>query len=62
VKRYAVSYMESTDSFAYTRRVLDTLMGRARRLVDGLDDGEGGRKGKGVLRFLDRMAGLVQTP
>jgi len=60
VKRYAVSYMESTGSFEYTRKVLDTLMGRARILVEGLDDG--GRKGKGVMKFLDRMAALIKTP
>lgn len=62
VKRYAVSYMESTGSFEYTRRVLDTLMERARRLVEELDGGEGSGKGKGVLRFLDKMAGLIKTP
>jgi geranylgeranyl diphosphate synthase type 3 len=54
--------MESTGSFEYTRKVLDTLMERARRLVDELDDGEGGKKGKGVLRFLEKMAGLIKTP
>jgi len=56
VKRYAVAYMEGTGSFEYCRKVLATLMERARRLVEELDDGTGGRKGKGVLRFLDKMA------
>jgi len=56
VKRYAVAYMEGTGSFEYCRKVLATLMERARRLVEELDDGMGGRKGKGVLRFLDKMA------
>lgn len=56
VKRYAVAYMEKTGSFEYCRKVIATLMERARRLVEELDDGMGGRKGKGVLRFLDKMA------
>lgn len=59
VKRYAVAYMEGTGSFEYCRKVLATLMERARRLVEDLDEGigEGRRgKGKGVLRFLDKMA------
>ena len=54
VKKYAVSYMESTGSFEYCRKVLNTLTERARRLIEELDDG--GRKGRGVLKFLDKMA------
>jgi len=54
VKRYAVAYMEGTGSFEYSRRVLGTLTERARRLVAELDDGS--RKGRGVLRILDKMA------
>jgi geranylgeranyl diphosphate synthase, type III len=53
VKRYAVKYMEGTGTFEYCRKVLETLMQRARRLVEELDDGED--KGKGVLRILDKM-------
>jgi geranylgeranyl diphosphate synthase, type III len=53
VKRYAVSYMEGTGSFEYCRKVLETLMQRAKRLVDELDDG--GKNGKGVLKILDKM-------
>lgn len=53
IKRYAVSYMESTGSFAYTRKVLDVLIERARRMTDEVDDGRG--KGGGVHRILDRM-------
>lgn len=53
VKRYAVSYMEGTGSFEYTRKVLSTLMGRARKLVRELDDGM--NKGKGVLKILDKI-------
>jgi geranylgeranyl diphosphate synthase, type III len=54
VKRYAVSYMEGTGSFEYCRKVLSTLMERARRLVEELD--EGSKKGKGVLKILDKMS------
>lgn len=55
VKRYAVCYMESTGSFEYTRKVLSTLMERARKLIDELDGG-GGRKGLGVQKILDNLA------
>ena len=55
IKRYAVSYMEGTGSFVYCRKVLGTLMERAKRLVNGLDDGEV-KKGIGILKFLDKMA------
>jgi len=53
MKRYAVSYMEGTGSFDYCRIVLATLTQRARRLVEELDEGD--KKGKGVLRILDKM-------
>ncbi|CZR53293.1 probable farnesyltranstransferase (al-3) [Phialocephala subalpina] len=53
VKRYAVSYMEGTGSFEYCRKVLATLLDRARRLVEELDEREG--KGRGVLKILDKM-------
>jgi geranylgeranyl diphosphate synthase type 3 len=53
VKRYAVAYMESTGSFAYTRKVLDVLIERARRMTDEVDDGRG--KGEGIHKILDRM-------
>lgn len=53
VKRYAVSYMEGTSSFEYCRKVLATLLDRARRLVEELDEGE--KKGRGVLKILDKM-------
>lgn len=55
VKRYAVSYMESTGSLEYCRKVLATLMERARRLVEGLEE-DGGSKGRGVLKILDKLA------
>lgn len=53
VKRYAVTYMEGTGSFEYCRKVLATLLDRARRLVEEVDEGEG--KGRGVLKILDKM-------
>lgn len=55
VKRYAVAYMESTGSLEYCRKVLVTLMERARRFVEDLDGEERG-KGKAVLRILDKLA------
>ncbi|KAL2140292.1 hypothetical protein VTI28DRAFT_4009 [Corynascus sepedonium] len=53
VKRYAVRYMESTGSFDYTRKVLDVLIERARRMTDEVDDGRG--KAEGIHKILDRM-------
>jgi geranylgeranyl diphosphate synthase type 3 len=53
VKRYAVAYMMSTGSFEYTRKVLDVLIARARRMTDEVDDGRG--KAQGVHGILDRM-------
>lgn len=53
VKRYAVSYMESTGSFDYTRKVLSVLIERARKMTDEVDEGRG--KAQGVHAILDRM-------
>ena len=53
VKRYAVSYMEGTGSFEYCRKVLATLTERATILIEELDDG--GKKGKEVLKILNKM-------
>ncbi|KAK4241634.1 hypothetical protein C8A03DRAFT_40989 [Achaetomium macrosporum] len=53
VKRYAVAYMQSTGSVEYTRRVVDVLIERARRMADELDEGRG--KAQGVHGILDRM-------
>jgi geranylgeranyl diphosphate synthase type 3 len=53
VKRYAVAYMESTGSFEYTRRVLNVLIERARRMADEIDEGRG--RAQGVHKILDRM-------
>jgi geranylgeranyl diphosphate synthase type 3 len=58
VKKYAVAYMEQTGSFEYSRKVLTTLTERAKKLIDELDeqDGDGEKKGKGVLKILDKIA------
>ena len=49
VKLYAVNYMESTGSFAYTRKVVAQLREKASVLIDGLDDKptEAGKKSEG---------------
>lgn len=53
VKKYAVSYMESTGSFEYCRTVLSELMEKAKTMVEELDDGS--NKGKAVLKILDKL-------
>lgn len=53
VKRYAVSFMESKGSFDYTRKVVETLIERARKLVEELDAGSG--KAAGIHKILDKM-------
>lgn len=53
VKRYAVTYMQRTGSFEYTRKVIATLIERARRLTMELDQGRG--KADGVMKILDRF-------
>ena len=53
VKHYAVKYMESTGSFEYTRRVLEVLIERARKIVDEIDAGRG--KGQGIYKILDKL-------
>lgn len=53
VKRYAVSYMEGTGSFAYTRRVVNVLIERARKIVLELDAGQG--TADALLAILDKM-------
>ncbi|QKD54412.2 isoprenoid synthase domain-containing protein, partial [Fusarium oxysporum Fo47] len=54
VKRYAVAYMESTGSFEYTRKVLNVLIERARKMAEELDQGRGSTKG--IQKILDKMA------
>lgn len=53
VKRYAVSYMESTGSFEYCRRTLRDLKEKAIAMIDVMDEGAG--RGEGVRKILDRM-------
>ncbi|KAM0664042.1 hypothetical protein ACQRIU_007043 [Beauveria bassiana] len=53
VKRYAVAYMEGTGSFAYTHKVLATLIERAKKLTLELDNSRG--KQAGILAILDKM-------
>nr|BAI58053.1 geranylgeranyl diphosphate synthase [Metarhizium anisopliae] len=45
VKRYAVSYMESTGSFEYTRDVIRILIARARKMASQMDGGDGKAEG-----------------
>lgn len=53
VKRYAVSYMESTGSFEYTKRVVHELKHKAAILISEMDAGSG--KGAEAKLILDRM-------
>ncbi|KAI1380754.1 isoprenoid synthase domain-containing protein [Hypoxylon crocopeplum] len=53
VKRYAVKYMEKTESFEYTRKVVSILVGRARKMADELDNGRG--KSSGIHSILDKL-------
>ncbi|CEJ94741.1 Putative Geranylgeranyl pyrophosphate synthetase [[Torrubiella] hemipterigena] len=53
VKRYAVTYMQRTGSFEYTRKVIATLIERARRVTMELDKGRG--KADGVMKILDKF-------
>ena len=54
VKRYAVSYMESTGSFAYCKKTLKELTEKAMHLIDLVDNGNG--EGTGVKLILNKMA------
>ncbi|KIV88025.1 hypothetical protein PV10_09201 [Exophiala mesophila] len=53
VKRYAISYMESTGSFEYSRRVIRELKVKARSLISEMDGGSD--KSDEISRILDRM-------
>lgn len=55
VKRYAVKYMDSMGSFDYTRKVLDVLTQRARKVAEDIDNGRGEGRNKGIQMILDRM-------
>ena len=53
VKRYAVSYMEGTGSFDYTKKVVGVLTERARKVAEEIDEGRG--KSEGIQKILDKM-------
>jgi len=53
VKRYAVSYMETTGSFAYCRKVLKDLHEKASAMIDTVHEGR--EEGHGVRIILDKM-------
>ncbi|KAK8089245.1 geranylgeranyl pyrophosphate synthase [Apiospora hydei] len=53
VKRYAVKYMHETGSFAYTKKVLDVLIERARKVADKIDEEKD--RNEGIHRILDAM-------
>jgi geranylgeranyl diphosphate synthase, type III len=57
VKLYAISYMESTGSFAYTRKVVMQLRDKAMVLIGGLDNVEA--TGEMVRAILNRMVDPV---
>jgi geranylgeranyl diphosphate synthase type 3 len=57
VKRYAVSYMERTGSFEYTRRVLEVLTNRAKKMIDEVDEGRG--RAKGVHKILEKITAIT---
>jgi geranylgeranyl diphosphate synthase type 3 len=62
VKKYAVGYMESVGSFAYTRRVLRGLTRKALLLVDEVDGGRGlGGGVKGILELLKAEKGTKEA-
>lgn len=53
VKKYAVEYMRGTGSFEYTKKVLSTLIERARKLATELDQDKG--QIGGIMKILDKM-------
>ena len=56
VKRYAISHMEKTGSFAYSRKVLKSLEEEALKLVEQMESAESSRgAGAGVRAILERL-------
>lgn len=53
VKKYAVSYMERTGSFAYCRKVLRDLHDKASTMIAAVDEGR--EEGHGIRLILDKM-------
>ena len=56
IKRYAISHMESTGSFAYTRDRLRELTARALQLVDEMENHSEPGSGKAIRRILEKMS------
>ncbi|KAI8945492.1 terpenoid synthase [Xylaria longipes] len=54
IKRYAVEYMKNTGTFEYTKKVLDVLIKRARKIADELDGDT--QKSAGIHKILDKLA------
>ena len=54
IKRYAVSYMESTGSFDYCRKVIKDLIEKALSMVNTVDSGAG--ESEGVKAILNKLA------
>ncbi|KKZ68326.1 hypothetical protein EMCG_06001 [[Emmonsia] crescens] len=59
VKRYAVNYMESTGSFAYTRKTVMQLRDRALVLIDGLENLT--EQGQGANQKEERSGDMVRS-
>lgn len=53
VKRYAISYMESTGSFKYCIKTMRDLHEKAIAMIEDMDQGSG--RGAAVRRILDKM-------
>lgn len=53
VKKYAVKYMESTDSFEYCKDILRDLNDKAMSMIESIDEGKS--QGEGIKKFLKKM-------
>ena len=53
MKQYAITIMERSGSFEYTREVVTTLIERARKTADEVDAGRG--QGAGIQKILDML-------
>lgn len=64
VKRYAIAYMEGTDSFAYTQTVVQELRDRALRLIDEIGCNEPGSQDESakVRAILNRIVEATLKP
>ena len=47
VKRYAISYMENTGSFEYTRNIIQEMQCAALKLIDEIGNGGSGKQPEG---------------